>query len=507
MSVRLKRALSDVEPAGRPLRSITHPDLDLATDESDQEETQEEAEEAELSDSMETPSTPSRMTRSRSRSIKREVASPARSKLGNATLQHLRSPSPNVQTTSAIPSAVSSRSTPPRHPNRAGSAKKKGVISPTSSTLNSPTPPPSSTPKRGSNKKKELTPSLRKGSDARREQTAAQIRAESARLEKLFLETEQKRKQQESERKERTRKRASKFTWVILAAVILPTVFALGWSMLSSNADLLELLPGGVGSLLAALVPAFSSGPQESFSDALTRLHTALADGTHLNPRQINVIENALLAHEEGYRTAVEEARMSAGGDGSTGEAEWNSASVGLFQPPKPLVLVLLTSPSSTPLGDQLVSHLSQQLRPPSSSSPIPLVDFTLECEKHMGKEVRHWTKEGSKEVLHNFFSSRPPRTLHPSLAHGLVFLRSAQTLPRTVAEVFHRYADDVAAPVRDVVYVFQVETTEDRGDAGAVAAEVLTKSWTVGGSGVDEVIQPLLSRVIRNVVDLRGVQ
>lgn len=504
-SVRLKRALSDAEPAGRPLRSITQPDLDLATDESDAEEHREAAEEetAELSDSMETPLTPSRMTRSRSRSVKREVVQSARQKLGSGGA-NLRAPSPAQA--AAIPSAISaSRSTPPRHPNRAGSAKKKpGVVSPTSASASSenPSPLPPTPNKRGggSNKKKELAPSLRKGSDARREQTAAQIRAETARLEALFVEAESRKKAlAEEERQRKRRKRTSGRVWgVLAAAVLLPVVFALGWITLAGDSTTLPYsgLLGAISSQFAAAFDSFAGSSQgESFSTALARLHARLEGDLHLQPRQISTIENALLAHEESYRTAMQEARSNGGG-GDAGEAQWNSASVGLFQPPKPLVLVLLTSSDSTPpsLVSDIVDHLATEL-----AEGAGVVQFSRRPE---------WTRQGAIEFLRDRLAHpTSSKRAQPSLARGVVHIPAAHALPRSVAEVFHRYADDVSAPFRDVAYVFHIDagtTSNSRDSAEDVVEEILKRSWRLEQQGADEVIQPLLSRVIRNVVDLR---
>jgi hypothetical protein len=93
--------------------------------------------------------------------------------------------------------------------------------------------------------------------------------------------------------------------------------------------------------------------------------------------------------------------------------------------------------------------------------------------------------------------------------AGGLV---DAGRLSRAAAEAFHQYADDVAAPVREAAFVFVVDVAGNGN--GAVNADeavrrTLEASWANGAQeeeaevARDEVLRPLLSRIVRNVIDL----
>jgi hypothetical protein len=68
---------------------------------------------------------------------------------------------------------------------------------------------------------------------------------------------------------------------------------------------------------------------------------------------------------------------------------------------------------------------------------------------------------------------------------------------------------DDVRAPVQRALFVFQVDISGERANRRNIAVDEAVQRTlearlsTAGAVSRDEVLRPLLSRVMRNVIDL----
>lgn len=416
---------------------------------------------------------------------------------------------------------------------RAGSTKKsKRAPSPAFSsstspdeTLLSPSPQPAlKSPARSSSTKKgsAATAAARKGSDVRRAETAAQLREESARLERLYKETtaqQDRARESAAAARPASASSSSSSRGCTCLAVVLGVavgVFLFGWTLLFS----FELHNP------TALSP--STTPVRLGVEAVSR---AIAETMpRLKARESAILESALLAHAQAFearhsdqvRTASHNGATATDDEPDTASVGWVQGSAGLLQASKPLVFVLASTGGASRSGAAIVRHIATGMPSAAHASPLAILDLSEACRARFGAAhdedaayAASLTGAQVREVLRAFFASRgedaSSSSSVPSLAHGLVYIPRASELPRAAAEVFHRLADDVRAPVRDAAFLFEVDVRDTHTDTITAVADELRLGWakrtaTNGNDDVDEVIEPLLSRIMRNVVDLRGL-
>lgn len=274
------------------------------------------------------------------------------------------------------------------------------------------------------------------------------------------------------------------------------------------------------------------------------------------------VLEPALRHHVESFAAL----RRSSGGDDDGGAglatAEW-MGSMAAFQTQKPLVLVLATNSAVQGAHNtvarqfldelrlllaqdspRLLAHVADSVagRPRKQMSQLDAPNSALRC-----LDLRQSYSEGLdtrqvRKLLEGYFAQSAPvvaqqfarsvmdalapllpsgllgaqsacSALHASVERGAVLVRGAQAFPRAAAEAFHHYADDVSAPVTRALLAFEVDTASQptRLAPADGVRRALEDSWSKGpeeGAIVsrDEVLRPLLSRIIRNVIDLSSL-
>lgn len=273
------------------------------------------------------------------------------------------------------------------------------------------------------------------------------------------------------------------------------------------------------------------------------------------------VLEPALRHHVESFATLR---RSSGDDDGGAGlaTAEWMGG-MSAFQTQKPLVLVLATnsavqgadnaiarqffnelrlllaqdSPQTLAhAADAVTGHPRRQLSELDAPNP-PLHCLDLRESYSQGLNTRqvHKLLEGhfaqSAPVVAQQFARTAMDTLatllpsgligtqsacsslHASVERGAVLVRGAQAFPRGAAEAFHHYADDVAAPVKRALLAFEVDTASQPTHLAPAEGvrRALEDSWSRGPEADavvsrDEVLRPLLSRILRNVIDLSAL-
>ena len=417
--------------------------------------------------------------------------------------------------------------TPTRATTRSSSSKKKKSSASTSSpttTTTSPTnefdplsPLKTDTPsplRARSNSNKKL-PSSRKGSDARRAATADRIAREAERLEALYKEEEAKKLQMELEMKRQQREKQQQQKKKMRLLFVVMSIITVVIGVVCADS-----------SFLLSHLPLPTASTRSKIQDL-----TAELSFLELPIQQIDRIESALLAHAQSYDVALDEDPSLSSSSSSApshrqpdaDSSEWVTGGVGLFQGMKPLVMVFVTDPtadSALPsVGDSLTSTISSKLGWTFES--LPVLDLQSACRRQFGSTGVHkdgWstgiTAGQLRSVVDQFFRSTASSSSFPPLQRGLVYVREFASLPRDAAEFFHRYLDDVQAPEQRVAYIMQTSALAKGSsvDVTNLLAHQLETSWTNAESDeqpglIDEVIQPLLGRIIRNVIDLRNVK
>lgn len=364
-------------------------------------------------------------------------------------------------------------------------------------------------PSTSAKKKGDLaTASLRKGSDARREETAKMLASETDRLEKLYKEQtaqeEQKRIMEEREARQRMRRCAEQV--VKICFVYIPIIIvALGGLFLASQHLDLDLLFGPS----AGSPPPFGPSSRSAVTRSCRTLQARLPDAR----RQIDQLESALIAHTQSFEQGLHAGYAPSEKKPDTDSQAWTHGAIGLAQAPKPLVVVLVTETAQeSHMARDLIESLALALATSTDepehapTSHIPLVrvhDLSALLGQTSSLPWSHVTPRDLRAVFARELIAR--RTSFPPLAQGIVYVTAADTMPRQTAEVFHRYVDDVSAPSKQTMFVFEVNVSGAHGaDATQRVANRLQTAWASTQNGIDEVIQPLLSRVIRNVIDMR---
>jgi len=273
------------------------------------------------------------------------------------------------------------------------------------------------------------------------------------------------------------------------------------------------------------------------------------------------VLEPALRHHVDSFGLARRS--NDDGGGSSAATAEWLGG-MAVLQPRKPLTLVLATNSAAQGAGSTAARQFLDDLRlllAQDSPRALARVAASLSGQGHKQPlsdssspnsalrclDLRESYSQGLdtrqvQKLLNNFFAQSAPaavhsyaRTaldtlasllppglldaqpacaaLHASVERGAVLVRGAQAFPRAAAEAFHLYADDVSAPVPRALLAFEVDmaTQPAHFPPPEAVRRALEESWSKGpevGAVVsrDEVLRPLLSRIVRNVIDLSAL-
>lgn len=280
--------------------------------------------------------------------------------------------------------------------------------------------------------------------------------------------------------------------------------------------------------------------------DAVSAVSSDLAARIPRLQSQIERVLDPALRHHADSFVGLD----AASGDAAQ-ERSWLEGSLAAFAHPKPLVIVLATDGSSKARGmdarsvmqalhaaleanaaeqagagsqmallelgqaDATLAQLRDKLSAHfASSQPAATSDLLASWADSLLSAV-HSLAPGLGGALGSGSGAASSRSrLASSLSRGLVFVSSAGRFPRSAAEAFHQWVDDVAAPVTRAAFVFEVDVSaareRQRGDAAQMRAEeavqrTLERQWQQGEGKVprDEVIRPLLGRIGRNVVDL----
>lgn len=396
----------------------------------------------------------------------------------------------------------------------------------------------------------------RKGSDARRAATAEKERTEARRREQLYKE-QQKTKDAATAAASTAATKGQRGCFAKIVRFVFGMVSCVPWLLLISlphGASALWLTRPSVSPLVCpfarvqavvlfgGLVVAFlsfsnslPSAAPSSGGDAVTAVVSSLSSRfPRLRTEIDRVLDPALRHHADSF------VGLDASAD-SAAEADSRSlleGSLQSFQHPKPLVIVLATDgTSSRGSGVDAASFLSalhEALESSTGTEELALLrvgqaDATLaqlrqKLSSHFDatappvSPLATWVAPLLSAVhavapgLSGFLSgssSSNAGSLASSLSRGLVFVEGAGHFPRAAAEAFHLWVDDVSAPVARAAFVFEVDVSAVRAAAGKrmkaadAVQQTLERQWEQGKVPRDEVIRPLLGRIVRNVVDL----
>ena len=288
--------------------------------------------------------------------------------------------------------------------------------------------------------------------------------------------------------------------------------------------------------------------------DAVSVLSSTLVSRFPRLQSQIErVLDPALRHHAESF-VGLDH---STGSDSGSGSADAESSrsylegSLQSFQHPKPLVIVLATDGGSKGRGGgvdaptflqalhtALQSNVHAVQKDGGTEQPLALLQvgesdaslqmlreklsahFDATAPAASTNPLQRWIApmlgaiRGAVPALGGFLggssssSSSSAELLASSLSRGLVFVADAGRFPRSAAEAFHLWVDDVAAPVSRAAFLFEVDVSAVRQGAPQLRASdavqrTLERQWEQGKVPRDEVIRPLLGRIVRNVVDL----
>lgn len=309
-----------------------------------------------------------------------------------------------------------------------------------------------------------------------------------------------------------------------------------------------------------------SHGTGSGGPDALAQLASSLVQRHPTMRRQVeHTLEPALRHHVDAFASVAgrgqDDAASAAWLSGGVGVLQAPKPLVLVFAVDDSAASAGGVASSSSAGVRALLSSLLELLR--GDGDDVPLLDLGRELELHRssspaGKAVgapwvrRHLSRffRGSQggvvaqalESIHaQMHEILPGLVPPPALAAGsatvqalraavergvvLVPLSAAPSgsgsgvgLSRAAAEAFHLYADDVLAPEKRAAFVFVVDVGANAGGNAAEAVRrTLEDGWSRGATGAstgtgeedaattrDEVLRPLLSRLVRNVMDMR---
>jgi len=391
-------------------------------------------------------------------------------------------------------------------------------------------PPPSSPARRTPSSNSPSAPispnTRRKNSEARKEQQRVQKANEAWHYEKTF---------KEHQAMQEAKARAQRRGWCKTCFYLIITMF---------------LLLSGVALILLSSSPPSNETPADFDAALSSSLHSSFPSLSHVIDR---TLLPAIRQHALNHHAHVQSKRaIAAATDDDDDDGSTTLRRVGQLPVLKPLVLVFASNVGSPSPAHAIADKIAQFARndtaatafdlaqacrrvkqPTSRTTPyspnLKTIDVTRLLNAAMGVngggqralEVARSDDEDEEDSsilpaaltdsLHHFFPSIfPPSStsspLSSSLRSGVILIPSTSSLPRSAAESFHLFVDDVVAPRKRAAFLFDVplDGSMARLDARTAVTETLRWAWTTKTDDEKQPIEPLLSRIVRNVIDVR---